>query len=247
MTAKHNRLDLAWLTISILLLWQLCYWFAGSDALSSPWTTALRFRFLLGTVSLWRAVVSTGTAFLYATVVAMVLGLVIGLVFGLYEWLAEVFDPILGALYSLPKITLYPIILLLFGLGLEAKVAFGALHGIFPIAILTMSGVRRVPAVHRKTAKVLGLGRVATVWYVLAPAAVPEILSGLRIGVSSTLLGTLIAELFVATSGVGVLLTTAMDNHDVPTIMALTALIFAAAALLNTILTRVERRIRHGR
>ena len=108
-------------------------------------------------------------------------GLTLGLWLGFHRRAGEVADPILGSLYSIPKITLYPVILLIFGLGLSAKVAFGAIHGLFPVAIFTMNGIRQVPAVHLKTARVLNLSSWATVSIVLMPAAAAEIAAGLRI------------------------------------------------------------------
>jgi NitT/TauT family transport system permease protein len=152
-------------------------------------------------------------------------------------------DPILGSLYSIPKITLYPVILLLFGLGLSAKVAFGAIHGLFPVAIFTMNGIRQVPAVHLKTARALNLSPWATVWTVLMPAAAAEIAAGLRIGFSITLLGTLIGELFASSSGIGFILIRAMDTHEVVEIMSLTFLVFAFAAAANAVLQALERRV----
>ena len=68
-------------------------------------------------------------------------------------------EPILVALYSIPKVTLYPVILLIFGIGMPAKVAFGAIHGIFPvpISIFAMNAVRNINPTHLRTARVLRL------------------------------------------------------------------------------------------
>ena len=74
-------------------------------------------------------------------------GCCIGFVLGFSRFATEVADPILGTIYSIPKITLYPIILLVFGLTLSAKVAFGVLHGIFPVIIATMAALRNVAPV----------------------------------------------------------------------------------------------------
>ena len=78
----------------------------------------------------------TGRAFVTALVISLVGGLVIGLVLGAHRLSGEVAEPILVALYSIPKITLYPVILLLFGLGISAKIAFGVIHGIIPVIAL---------------------------------------------------------------------------------------------------------------
>ena len=78
----------------------------------------------------------TGRAFGTALVIALVGGLVIGLMLGAHRLSGDVAEPILVALYSIPKITLYPVILLLFGLGISAKIAFGVIHGIIPVAVV---------------------------------------------------------------------------------------------------------------
>ena len=61
----------------------------------------------------------------------------------------------LVALYSIPKLTLYPIVLLAFGIGMPAKIAFGAIHGIVPIAIFALGAVRNLNPVYLKTARVM--------------------------------------------------------------------------------------------
>ena len=165
---------------------------------------------------------------------------------GLNRFAGDVADPILGTVYSIPKITLYPIILLIFGLSLAAKVAFGVIHGIFPVAIFTMNAVRNIAPVHRKTAKALHLSPFATIVTVLAPAAIPEILSGIRIGIAVTLLGILIAELFASSSGIGFALIRATDLHNVVDIFALTLLLFLFAVAINTLLHISERKASHG-
>jgi NitT/TauT family transport system permease protein len=141
-----------------------------------------------------------------------------------------------------PKITLYPVILLVFGLGLSAKVAFGALHGLFPVALFALGALRNTSPVLVKTARVLRLSPLETARTVLLPAALPEILTGLRIGFSTTLLGTLIGELFASDRGIGFILVRAMEAHKVDDIMALTLLLFAFAAAGNMLLLALERR-----
>jgi NitT/TauT family transport system ATP-binding protein len=174
-------------------------------------------------------------------------GLLLGLWLGLHRFAGDVADPILGSLYSIPKITLYPLILLLFGLGMSAKVAFGVIHGVLPIAIFTISAVRGVAPIYLKTARMLRMSRSAIAMTIFAPAALPEIVAGIRVGVALTLLGTLIGELFAATTGIGFALIRATDVHDVADILALTLLLFLFAALINGLLHYGERRMRHER
>ena len=166
-----------------------------------------------------------------------------GLALGTNRLAGQVGEPILSSLYSIPKITLYPVILLVFGLGVSAKVAFGALHGIFPVALFAIGALRNTSPVLIKTARVLRLAPVETARTVLLPAALPEIVTGLRIGFSATLLGTLIGELFASDQGLGFMLIRAMEAHKVLDIVALTLLLFAFAAIANGLLLVVERRV----
>jgi NitT/TauT family transport system permease protein len=243
---KAQRLDYLWLVLGFLALWQGLFAISGPEALASPATTLSRALRYLQTPQFWVHVHSTGIAFVYACIIALLGGLALGLWLGFRRFAGEVADPILGSLYSIPKITLYPVILLIFGLGVSAKVAFGAIHGLFPVAIFAMNGVRKVAPIYLKTAHVMGLGPWATVKTVLIPAAMPEIVTGLRIGFSSTLLGTLIGELFASNAGIGFILIRAMEAHNVPDIMALTLLLFTFAATANGLLLLLERRVRHG-
>jgi NitT/TauT family transport system permease protein len=150
-------------------------------------------------------------------------------------------EPILVALYALPKITLYPVILLIFGLGLPAKVAFGAIHGIIPVTIFTLNAVRTIRPVYLKVARTLRLTpwqAFRTVWL---PAALPEIVSGQRVGFALTLLGVLIGEMFASQRGVGFVLINAIGLNDVPTIMAAAFLLAVFAATVSAILLKIDR------
>jgi NitT/TauT family transport system permease protein len=240
-----RAVDTVVLVAALLLAWQLLSLAVGAYIVSPPATTILRAVELLQTRTFWEHAAATGTAFGMACVIAVAGGVVGGLWLGLRRFAGDVADPILGTFYSIPKITLYPIILLIFGLSLAAKVAFGVIHGIFPIAIFTMNALRNVAPVYRRTARTLQLSPIDTVTTVLVPAALPEILTGIRIGFAVTLLGTLIAELFASTSGIGFILLRAADVHNVVDILALTMLLFVFAAAVNALLHAVERRVQH--
>lgn len=241
---KARHLDTLLLLLCLGFAWELIYALVGPDVVPSPVTTLRRAGELVQTANFWKDAASTGHAFALACAIGIGGGIAIGLLLGFSKLATEVADPMLGTIYSIPKITLYPIILLIFGLNLSAKVAFGVIHGVFPVIIATMSALRNVPPIHRRTAHVLGLSPAATISTVLVPAALPEIFSGIRIGVAVTLLGTLLAEMFASASGLGFALTRAMELHEVVDIFALALLIFASAAILNGSLLALERRLR---
>jgi NitT/TauT family transport system permease protein len=246
MTARARLLDQALLLAGLLLVWALMYRWAGAEALSAPGETLLRVARFLASPAFWTHAAATGIALAYGCLIALLGGLAVGAVLGTNRLAGQVGEPILTALYAIPKITLYPVILLVFGLGISAKVAFGALHGLFPVALFTIGALKNTSPVLLKTARVLRLGPVEAARTILLPAALPEIVTGLRIGFSSTLLGTLIGELFASDQGLGFILIRAMEAAKVTDIMALTLILFVFAAAANALLLVLEHRLHRG-
>jgi len=239
--------DYAILVSATILLWQVAWYFAGSEAITPPLETVRRLGVLMGEARFWGHATATAVAFFYACILALAGGLVLGIAIGASRTAHEILMPILSTLYSIPKIMLYPVILLVFGLGLSAKVAFGAMHGFFPVALFAIGAIRNIPPVLLRTARVMRLSWLDLVRGVLLPAALPEIVTGLRIGFATTLLGTLMGELFAYSEGIGFMLIRAMDIHNVPDIMALTLLLFVVATVANILFLGVENRVRsHG-
>lgn len=231
------------LIAGLLVFWELMYFVVGDVAMRSPWQTMLATATLVRTDEFWVHLDNTLRAFGFALVIAVALGLLIGFALGLHRLSAEAMEPMLVALYSIPKITLYPIILLVFGLGMSAKVAFGAIHGIIPVALFTLSAVRGTKPIYVKTGRVLKLGTPTMVRSILFPAAVPEIFTGLRVGFSLTLIGTVLGEMFAAQHGLGYLLMNAIGLYNVEVIMSVTFLLVVFAAGVNGILLAIDRRL----
>jgi NitT/TauT family transport system permease protein len=239
--ASFNGLILIALTLAA---WQALYWAVGDIALRSPLQTLAYTAKLMATDQFWLHFNETARAFAGALTLAILIGLGAGFWLGFSRFAGEVFEPILVAIYSIPKITLYPILLLMFGLGMSAKVAFGAIHGIIPIALFTINAVRNVRPVLIKSARVMGLGHAEMVTKVLLPAALPEIFTGLRVGFSLTLIGTLLGEMFASQRGLGFLLMNAIGLHNIELIMSVTFLLVAFAATVSSLLLMLDRRLR---
>jgi NitT/TauT family transport system permease protein len=232
------------LLIALLLVgWQLLYLVVGDVALRSPGSTAKSLGAMLGDARFVPHVRETALAFVQGFAIALVVGLAIGVPLGAARFAGEVAEPILVALYSIPKVTLYPVILLIFGIGMPAKVAFGAIHGIVPISIFAMNAVRNINPTHLRTARALRLSPLQTARTILFPAALPEIVTGIRVGFSLALIGTLLGEMFGSQHGVGHLLMQAMSLHNIERILALTLLLVVFAAGVNALLLALDRRL----
>jgi NitT/TauT family transport system permease protein len=241
--ASRSWSDGVILVLALLVLWQLCSWLAGPEILPTPWRTAVKALKIVRDEDFPQSLEATGIAFIAALVISAIGGVSLGLVLGARRLAGDVMEPLLMAFYALPKITLYPVVLLMFGLGLSAKVTFGVIHGIIPITVFTMGAVRNMPMVYARTALAYRLTPLDFARYVMLPAAIPEVVAGLRIGFSLTLLGTLIGEMFASQSGIGHMLMIAMARNDTETIMALALMLFLFATGVNLLLLRWHHRL----
>jgi NitT/TauT family transport system permease protein len=232
------------ITITVLLvLWELLYLWIGESALASPLAT-LRYTIRMVTGETFGAhLYDTMRAFLIAFVFSTVIGLLVGFWLGFNRLTGDVLEPMIAAVYAIPKLTLYPILLLAFGLGLSAKVAFGVIHGVIPIILFTLAAVRNTKPILLKTGRVMKLSHSQMVRWILFPAAVPEIFTGLRVGFSLTLIGTLLAEMFASQRGLGYLLMTGIGLHNVEEVMAVTLLIVVFAAAVSVLLLHIDHRL----
>jgi NitT/TauT family transport system permease protein len=185
----------------------------------------------------------TMRAFAIAFALSVVIGLLVGFWLGFDRLSGDTLEPMIVSVYAIPKLTLYPILLLAFGLGLSAKVAFGVLHGVIPIILFTLSAVHNTKPILIKTGHVLKLSRSQMVRWILFPAAIPEIFTGLRVGFALTLIGSLLAEMFASQRGLGYLLMNGIGLHNVELIMAVTFIIIVFAASVSSLLLYIDHRL----
>jgi NitT/TauT family transport system permease protein len=239
-----RALDAVLLFVGLIALWQAGSLVLGRDALPSPVATIGKLAAIMSDEDFPRHAWETARAFLTALLISLVAGLVIGLALGAHRLSGEVTEPILAALYSIPKITLYPVILLLFGLGISAKIAFGVIHGIIPVILFTMNAVRNIRVVYLRSARAMRLTLAQTATTIVIPAALPEIVSGFRVGFALTLLGTLIGEMFASQRGIGYMLVKAMETGDTGTVMSLALLLVVLATAASAALLTLDRRLR---
>lgn len=240
---RRRTFDSFLLLISLILLWQGVHELAGSVAISGPSTTLVQTYKLVGDEDFWVNVASTFRAFTLALVLAIGGGLLIGLTLGTNRLLGDAGEPALMTFYTVPKVSFFPIILLFFGIGLAAEVVFGAIHGIVPVAIFTLNAVRNIKPVLLKTARVMRLSRGQLWLTLLVPSAIPEIFTGIRIGISLTFIGTILSEMFGSHQGIGFMLMNAIGINNGDLIMALAVLIMSFAVVVSVTLLAVDNRL----
>lgn len=241
----QSTVDALGVVAVLLLCWQLVHLLVGAEALSSPYQTMLAGGRLLASPGFSQHLAYTGKGLAISFGIAVLAGVPVGLALGVLRFTGDVGEPILASLYTIPKVTLYPIVLAVFGLGLSAKVAFGVMHAIIPMMLIIMGAVRAIKPVHLKTARTLRLSAWQTASRILLPAVLPDLVTALRMGFSLSLLGVLVGEMFSSQYGIGFLLIKGITSFDVRTSIAITVMIVIFGVATGAVLLAVDRRLHH--
>lgn len=174
-------------------------------------------------------------------------GILLGIVLGGFPLLGRVFDPFVNAMNSTPGAAFIPLIIVWFGLYTEAKIVVVWNAALFPILINTAAGIANSNKDLVEMARAFGARRFTLFWRVMVPDALPSILSGLRIGAAISTVGTVIAELTMAQSGLGGLLAAAGNRFQMDRYFAVVIVLMALGTALTAALRWVEHRFSRWR
>ena len=174
-------------------------------------------------------------------------GVGLGLLIGSLRLLRDVLSPVVIALYGMPKILVLPGIVLLLGYGPTPAVVYGTIHGLFPILVLVIGGVRDVDRNLVTVARAFGATPWQLYWKVVLPAIVPTVIAGMRLGIVFCLLGVLVVEMFAGVRGMGHVLGALANGFRAPELFAATALVSAASIVIVLGLDAVNERLSRWR
>jgi len=188
-----------------LAAWELVVRAAGAkiEVVPPPSAVLVSMVNLLGLPEVRDALLSALLSVLIAFASAAVAGIAAGLVMGLSRLAYAAAHPILVLLNSIPKMIFIPLVILTLGVEQPAKIAYGFISAVLPVAISVTTGVRTVDHRLIRAARSLAPSRFRLVWNVIFPGTAPAIFSSLWYGIQHALLGVLLMELFVSTRGVG--------------------------------------------
>jgi NitT/TauT family transport system permease protein len=186
----------------------------------------------------WLTIVEILIAFGFAAVV----GVLTGMAVASSKAIGDAFEPILLVLYAIPKIILYPVIVLMIGTGPATKIVFGVFVGIFVIIFNTAAGLRQVEPNYRRLAHSLGYRGAKIFFKVELPAAAQTILAGLRLGFGYTIIGVLTGELLLVNAGLGYVIDWASVNYYTAQLYALIVITLAIGVVANYVVGLLERR-----
>ncbi len=179
---------------------------------------------------------------LAAFAISVTSGVTLGYLISRSAYAIEVFEPLFAAIYAIPIILFLPLFVLFFGLGPASKIAIGTVISFFPVAINTIAGFGHVDRLFVTAARSMGASDYHLFRHVLLPAALPVILTGLRMGFTTALLSIIGSETLASLAGLGHRIVHLAEAMDMARMFAYIVFVIAIAVILNTIVSTLEAR-----
>jgi NitT/TauT family transport system permease protein len=233
--------------IGVLGFWQLASVLRWIDPiiLSSPALIAVRMVELF-TVELRTTLVhlqTTATELVTGYAIGATLGICLGTLLGRSTKLAAVLEPYIVGFYSIPKIALAPLFIIVLGIGIWSKIAVVIISAFFLVFYNTYAGMRNVSEELVNLARIMGASRSLIARKVLLPAAAPDILLGLRTSVPYSVIGAIIGEFIASNRGLGYFILYSANTLDSAGLFAGIVILVTFVMSVNQLLSWVEGRV----
>ncbi len=193
--------------------------------------------------TLWQHLAASLTRIVLALLAAVVIGIPVGIAMGLSPTVRGILDPVIELYRPVPPLAYLPLMVIWFGIGETSKILLIYLAIFAPVAMSALAGVKSAQQVRIRAAQSLGASRAQVLWFVILPGALPEILTGLRIGLGVGWSTLVAAELIAATRGLGFMVQSAGEFLATDVVLAGIAVIAIIAFLLELGLRALQRRL----
>ena len=231
--------------ILLLLLWEISVRGGALDARFFPAPSRI-FETLLVLIrdgSLWANTWASLQRLFWGFLLGGVPALILGIAMGLNRPLRALVDPLVATTYPIPKSAIFPLILLIFGLGEASKIVMVAIGVFYPVLINSVTGVLEINSIYLDVGRNFGANRWQVFRTIAFPGAVPHIMSGVKLGIGMGLILIAIAEMIGAKSGLGFMIWNAWEILSVETMYVGLIVIALLGFLFSIILNEVEREI----
>lgn len=226
--------------ILMILLWQGFYWI-GVDLLAvwkpysvpSPAGVAERFVDLLANGTLLEAIGNSLLRGISGYVIAVVIGVVLGLLLNHFKYLQKNLKPIVLGIQTLPSVCWVPFSILWFGLSTKAILFVVVMGAAFGIAISVDNAIKNIQPIYVKAALTMGASKSQLYRRVILPAALPELVSGLKQGWSFAWRALMAGEVMTTSIGLGQTLITGRDLADINQVMLVMLVIVIIGILID--------------
>jgi ABC-type nitrate/sulfonate/bicarbonate transport system permease component len=231
--------------IALLLVWEAVVRLGWLDVRFVPPPSAVIVRFfdLVQSGELWKDVSITLFRVAAGYMLGVVPGIAIGLLMAMFKPLRYVLDPLVAAIFPIPKIALMPLLLLAFGIGEMSKIVLVAIATFFPVLISTYAGAANIENIYLDAAKNFGAGAGMMFREVIFFGALPQIFAGLRLALGTSFLVIVAAEFVSADTGIGQLIWSSWQVLQVDRMFVGIALIGVLGVLSTSILQEIELRL----
>jgi NitT/TauT family transport system permease protein len=226
----------------LLAIWYESVRWSGTRVFPSPYDVEKGMAELLRHHVLWRDIVDSLRRVIIGFGAATLLGIPVGLILGWYPAVNQVVNPVLQILRPISPIAWIPVAIIFFGIGDRAAVFLIFLGAFFPIVVACVNGVSSVPSMYRRAGRNFGLTPAQLLSKVLFPAALPQILVGLRIAFGIAWLVVVAAEMIAVDSGLGFLVIDSRNSgkrYDL--VVAAILMIGLIGLLLDACFRRLEK------
>ncbi|MBD8065433.1 ABC transporter permease [Devosia sp. PTR5] len=227
----------------LLGLWWLAALAVGRNLVPTPLATMVAGIDLLSRPDIYEAIGNSMSVYLGGMLIATAIGLPMGLLAGGIPLLGRTLDPFFNALMATPRVAFIPLIIVLLGLGFQAKIAIVTLGAVMPILINTYAGVRNGDAELVEMARSAGATRMQVFTRILLPGAAPFVMVGLRLGATIGLINTVVAELYTAVQGLGGLLATYGNTFRMAPYFVVVLVLSLLGVAITEVLRLFERRL----
>lgn len=229
--------------IAALGVWQ---WLGGTGIvdplfISAPSEVVTTLYNLFASGEIWPHLAISGEEFVIGFSLGIVIGIPIGGLMGYYKYFEGLLNPLVSFMYATPRIALLPLTIIWFGLGLESKIFLVMLGTIFPVLISTITGVKEVDGSLVMAARSFGARDREIFRTIILPSSVPNIITGIRLGLAHALIAVVVAEYFSSNAGVGYIIASAANSYRTDLVFAGVIIIAGSAVLLTSLFLRVER------
>ena len=188
---------------------------------------------------------------LYVTLVEAVAGFLIGAAAGillavlmmLAPPVEAVLMPVAIVINAVPSVAFVPLVLLWFGLGMASKIAIGALAVVFVVLLNLLAGLKRPEVEAINLMRSFGAGPLGILFRLRFPAAMPQLVTGLRVGLARSTIAVIVAEMMGAYSGIGQVIYQATGQVDYLTVWAAVFVAMLGSLALYGVLVAIDRKL----
>jgi NitT/TauT family transport system permease protein len=247
--AKRHVSERAWIgaasVLAGLLAWELVVraGLVSPIMLSSPSAIAQATQRLVLSGELQRHLLISAQEFAVGFLLSIIIALPMAILAGWYSRVGWFLQPLVAALYALPTVALFPLIIILVGVGFWDKVLLITISGFLQIFIATTTGIRAVDHRWVRLGRSFSASQMKMFFSIVIPNAAPHIMLGLRLAVGRCVVNVVVAELLAAEGGLGYMIAFYGNTFRIAEVFVALAVVVITGVVLNQILLMIEQHV----